>query len=173
MRLIHSLTLLSLALALPAMAQTAPAPAPQAAPAMKDGMHDRMMMRMAEKLKLTDAQKASCKDIIAKHKPVLMAKHQAAKEARRAFFEALQNPATSPDTLKGLNRTAADARLDAMLEGRAMRQELRAVLTPEQREKAAYIMGRRAGMRMGRGDCGMMGGARQGMQCPSAPAKAE
>ena len=173
MRIKHSLTILSLALALPALAQTAPAPAAPAAPAMKDGMHDQMMARMADRLKLTEAQRASCKDIIAKHRPALMAKHKAAKEARRAFFQALQDSAATPDSLKTLNRAAADARLDALLEGRALRQELRAVLTPEQREKAAYLIGRHAGMRgncRGREGWASMGG---GMQCPCGPGKAE
>jgi Spy/CpxP family protein refolding chaperone len=175
----HSLTMLGLALALPAMAQTPATPAPQAQapmqPMQQQGRSwDKMMGRMAEKLNLTDAQKASCKDIVAKHKDSLKAKGQA---ARGAFFEAVQKPETTPDTLKALNRTAADTRIEALLEGRAMRQELRAVLTPDQREKAAYIMGRRAGMHMGRGwgwdgraDMRMGGGKDQ---CPCAPAKAQ
>jgi len=154
MRIIHSITLLGLALALPALAQTPTAPPPPAPQPMQGPEHHRgdMMERMAQKLKLTDAQKASCKDIVAKHRPALETKGKAAKEARRAFMEAVQNPESTPDTLKTLNRAAADARIEAMLEGRAMRQELRAVLTPEQREKAAYLMGRRAGRR---GDMGM------------------
>jgi Spy/CpxP family protein refolding chaperone len=171
----HSLTMLGLALALPAMAQTPSAPAAQAPMEHQGRSHDMMMARMAEKLNLTEAQKASCKDILAKHKDSLMAKGKAAREARRAFFEAAQKPETSPDALKALNRTAADARIEAMLEGRAMRQELRAVLTPDQREKAAYIMGRRAGMHLGRGWDGrasmMMGGDQAKGQCPCAPAK--
>jgi len=152
MRIIHSLTMLGLLLALPAVAQTPAAPSPMAPPEAHSS--DRMQARMAEKLKLTDAQKASCKDIIAKYKPALKAKGQAAREARKAFMEAIQNPETTPDTLKALNRTMADTRIEATLARRALRQELRLVLTPEQREKAAYMMGRRAGMH---GGMGMMG----------------
>ncbi|MDR3670522.1 MAG: Spy/CpxP family protein refolding chaperone [Holophaga sp.] len=172
MRIMHSLTLLGLAIALPAMAQ-APAPAPQAPMQQPGHSWDKMMGRMAEKLNLTDAQKASCKDIVAKHKDNLASKGKAAREARRAFSEAVEKPESTPDTLKTLNRAAADARIEAMLEGRAMRQELRAVLTPDQREKAAYLMGRRAGMGMDRGwggHAGMMMGGGMG-QC--APAMAQ
>jgi Spy/CpxP family protein refolding chaperone len=171
MRIIHSLSVLALALALPALAQTPPA----ALAAPQEGRSfGRMYERIGEKLNLTDAQKAACKDIIGKHRPAMIAKHKAAKEARKAFFEAVMKPETAPDTLKTLNRAAADARLEAMLEGRAMRQELRAVLTPEQREKAAFILGRMAGMHgdHGRwGGMGMMGGPeRPGMGgCPCAP----
>ena len=86
MRIIPTLTMLALALALPAMAQTptAPtAPGPQAPMQQPEGHGHKMMGRMAEKLKLTDAQKASCKDIMAKHKPALEGKGKAAKEARK------------------------------------------------------------------------------------------
>jgi hypothetical protein len=55
-----------------------------------------------------------------------------------------------------------------------MRQELHAVLTPEQREQAARMEGRMEGMRMAR--FGMMGGHRRGMDWArggGAPAPAQ
>jgi Spy/CpxP family protein refolding chaperone len=177
MRITHSLTLLALALALPVMAQTPTAPAPPAAP--QEGRFFDRMQRMADKLQLTEAQRASCKAIIMKHRDSLKAKGKAAREARRAFFEAKQKPETTPDVLRSLNRTMADTRIEATIEGRTMRQELRAELTPDQREKAAFMMGRQAGMRRGHGDwggMGMMDGPGRPMgkcPCPPPPAPAK
>jgi len=161
MKINHVLTVLGLAIALPALAQGTPAPAAPAAQAPPMHMHGEgrgWLEGMAARLKLSDAQKASCKDIIVKHKAALESKGKAAKEARRAFFEALQSPDTTPETLKGLHRTMSDADLDALLERRAMRLELRAQLNPDQREQAARMMGRQEGMRMAHGFPGMRGG---------------
>jgi Spy/CpxP family protein refolding chaperone len=185
MKITHTLTVLGFALALgssllPAMAQGAPAPAPgcKMCPG-PEGRRDMMMKRMADKLQLTEAQRASCKAVIEKHKGSLKAKGMAAREARKAFFEAMKKPDTAPDTLKALNRAQADTRLEATLERRALRQELRAILTPEQREKAAFMMGQRMGMRHGgpggwegRGgfEQGRMGGGSMKGECPCGPA---
>ena len=156
MKINHVLAALGLAIALPALAQDAPPPAPQMPPMQMEG--HGMPGRMAAKLKLTDAQKASTKEVYAKHQAGLAAKAQAAREARRAFFEAVQSPETTPEVLKGLHRTMSDADLDALLERRAMRLEIRALLTPDQREQAARMLGRKEGMRMGHGMGGMRGG---------------
>ncbi len=117
-----------------------------------------MLNHMARELKLTDAQKASFKAIFAKHKDSLKAKGQAIREAHKAYREALEKPDTPQDTLKTMNRSLADLKFERRMEARAMRQELRAVLTPEQREKAARLEGRMEGRRMAHGGfCGGMG----------------
>jgi len=145
MKMIHTLAMLGIVLALPATAQNA-------APSRQPGSScEKFQERMAQKLKLTDAQKAGLKGITARHQASLAAKGKAAKDARRAFQEAIQKPETGLDTLKGLNRAMADAHMEVMLERRAMRQEIRAILTPDQGEKAAWMMGRREGKRMGPG----------------------
>ena len=121
-------------------------------------------MRTTAELKLTDAQKASFKAIFAKHKDSLKAKGQAIREARKAYREALEKPDTPQDALKTMNRSLADLKFERRMEARAMRQELRAVLTPEQREKAARMEGRMEGMRMaqaGRGHGLRLGHARR------------
>jgi Spy/CpxP family protein refolding chaperone len=186
------LTPLALALSLlgsglcPALAQDAPATATPG-PGMartREGGQDRWMGWMARRLNLTEAQRASIKAIQAKHQASMAGKRQGLETARRAFFEAMKKPDTPPDTLKTLNRSLSDQRLDLMLEGRAMRQEVRAVLTPDQREQAARMEGRMEGMRMaggrrpGWGGMGMKGGrpGRDGQAPPEpepdpAPAK--
>ena len=106
---------------------------------------------MADQLKLTDAQKASLKAIRTKHQDTMIAKRKAGIEARRAFFEASKKPETSPETLKALHRTMSDLEFDRRLEHRAVRQEMHALLTPDQREKVARMEGFKQGMRMARG----------------------
>lgn len=166
MNIAHSLTTLGLALALGTAlaAQDTPAP-PMAQPAA----HDWTRGPMAERLKLTEAQKASLGEITARHKPALATKGRAAKEARKAFFEAMQKPETSAETLRGLHRAMSDQGLEFLLERRAMRQEIRALLTPEQREQAARMEGVKEGMRMARGFGGMKGRGHRGQEVAQAP----
>lgn len=171
MKIAHSLTMLGFALALGTglAAQDTPAPPmPQ-----RQAGHDWTQGPMAARLKLTDTQKASLKEITGKHKPALMAKGRAAKDARRAFFEAAQKPETSADTLRTLHRAMSDQGLEFLLERRAMRQEIRAVLTPDQREQAARMEGMKEGMRMARGFGGMMGHGHRAPEVPTAPVPAQ
>ncbi len=152
------------ALAAPVRGQGAPAPGtpPPAPGAVMDGGRAQRLDRLAHRLKLTDAQKASCQAIFAKHKDKLKAERQALRDAHKAYREALEQPDANVDNLRNLNRTLADRKFDLQMEGRAQRQELRAVLTPEQREKAAFMMGRMAGMREGGHGWGGPGGGHKG-----------
>jgi len=132
----------------PAMGEASPAPAPAQAPLA--GRGQGLLERMAERLQLTDAQRASCKEILARHQDALAAKGQAARAARAAWFEALRQPGTPAETLKALHRTQSDLEFERLMEGRTLRQELHAVLTPAQREQAARMEGRREGLRLAR-----------------------
>lgn len=169
------------AAALPARAQTAAAPpdtvqTPGGGNAPAPGAPQAWLQnRFAARLGLSDAQKASCQAILEKHRAALAQKRQSAGEARRAFREAFGKSETAPDTLRQLHRTMADQEFEQQLERRALRQELRAVLTPEQREKAAFMEGRMEARRWGRGGDyghGPMDRVRRGMrpEPPAAPA---
>jgi len=127
----------------PALAQDAPVPRPR----MGDRL-PRLEERFDRALHLSDAQKASVKEIRARHRPALEARRATAETAHKAFSEAMKNPEAKPEDLKTLHRAQADANLDLLLEHRAQRMEIRAILTPEQREKAARLLGRMEGMRM-------------------------
>jgi len=133
---------------LAAFAQT-PQPAPQATQTRGEGFRGKMEDRMDRALRLTDAQKASVKEIRAKHRAAVDAKMHAAKDARKAFGEAMHKPETKPEDLKTLHAAMASADFDLLMERRAQRQEIKAILTPEQRERAARLEGRMEGMRMG------------------------
>lgn len=135
--------------ALPALAQNTQPPALVQPPA-PDGDGTRMQARIAAKLQLTDAQKAGCRAVLDKHRDALAQKGRAAFEAHRAFREAFDKPETTPDALRALHRAWADQAFEQQLERRAQRQELHALLTPEQREKAARMEGRMEGMRAAR-----------------------
>jgi len=112
-------------------------------------VQERMLNHLDRALNLTDAQKASAKEIRAKHKDGMEAKRKAAQDARTAFTEGLGRTETSADDLRKLHRAMADAQFELLLDHRQMRQEFHAILTPEQREKAARLEGRMEGLRMG------------------------
>jgi len=137
---------------LPAAAQDAPPPGPRAeapAPGHRRAAPPRVRERMARELGLTEEQRAKIKEIRQKHEAGAGARMKAAMEARKAFADAFRDHATSVEELRRLHGAASQARLEALLDQRAQREEIRAVLTPEQREKAAHWRGLMEGM--GRG----------------------
>ncbi|HEY3271573.1 MAG TPA: Spy/CpxP family protein refolding chaperone [Geothrix sp.] len=121
--LFRPLAILALA-ALPMLAQ--PASGPRKA-------------RMARALNLTEAQRASIQAIREKHRPDLMARREAVRQAQAALRTALQDPATPETQLRALHDKASAARFDLLLAGRAVHQEMRAMLTPEQQARAAGL----------------------------------
>jgi Spy/CpxP family protein refolding chaperone len=101
----------------------------------------RRMDRMAEALKLTEAQKASIKALHEKQQAGAKARRESAQAAAKAFREAAQDPKVSTEQLRRLHQAAADARFEAMAAHRSMMLEVRNLLSPEQREKAALLRG--------------------------------
>jgi protein CpxP len=131
--------LLLLALAAGLAAQS---PAPSPAPEAPQARRTRRQERVAKALALSEAQKGQIKQIRDKHREALKAKHAAVRDARKQLHQAMQDPKTSETELRKRHRQMADLRFGLLLEMRAMRQEVGAVLTPEQREKAAELRGR-------------------------------
>jgi len=142
---IHILTSLALSLGmglLPAGAQDAAAP--KTPPAReRDG-------RMGRRLHLTDAQKAGIQELRKKHRESLATRKAAMKDARIAFRTAAAKTDTPVEELRKLHAKVADLAFDLRMEARALREEVRALLTPEQREEAARMRGRMEGMMMSR-----------------------
>ena len=154
-----TLTALTLTLGmgfLPAATQDAPPPA-----------NAPQHQEMGPALHLSEAQKTSFQAIRAKHEPSLAARRKALEAAHAAFKEAEKAPDTKPETLKALHRTLADLAFDLRLERRAMKQEIRAILSPEQREESARMEGRMEGMR--RSHRGEREGQEDGHATPQAP----
>ncbi len=133
--LIQSALVLGVSLA-PALAQPTPPPAPGAAPeaAKAEGV--------VRRLKLTEAQRASLQAVRQRHAEALRGGRQALRQARHAFREALRNPDTPVEQLRPLHQALAQRQFELIAERRTMRGEMRALLTPEQREEAARLRAR-------------------------------
>jgi Spy/CpxP family protein refolding chaperone len=129
-------TLLLACLALPLMAQSG------------SGLRPRPE-RIARALNLSEAQKTSIKTIRDKHHPTMVLQRDAVKQAGTALRTALQDGSISDTQLRILYDKAASTRFELMLARRSMQREVQAVLTPEQRIKAAELRGMaKARMRM-------------------------
>ena len=116
-----------LAATLPLAAQ-APPPRAHAPGAM--GEH------MATALGLTPDQQTRMKAIRDKYRESGKAGHEAARAQAQAFHAAMEDPKTSEAQLRQAFDQVNAQRFQALLQRRAMRQEMRAVLTPDQQAKA-------------------------------------
>ena len=88
---------------------------------------------LAERLKLTEDQKTQIQTVLTRHGETIKTRAQAAAEARKAFREAERNPEAMNDQLKTLYQAKSDQDFGLMLEHRSQQNEIRALLTPEQR----------------------------------------
>jgi Spy/CpxP family protein refolding chaperone len=95
--------------------------------------------RIARALDLTEAQKSSIQGIRAKHRPDLILRRDAVQHARIDLRTALRDAATPEPRLRALYDKAAAARFDLILAQRSVRLEVLALLSPEQRAKAATL----------------------------------
>ncbi|WP_306590666.1 Spy/CpxP family protein refolding chaperone [Geothrix sp. 21YS21S-4] len=116
----------------------APEPGPRPEPGRSGPHVDPHMgfhpdFRALRELGLTDAQQAKVKAIHESHKSVFKAKGAAAEKAGKALHEALAGDSADDKALKSLHDQAAAAQFDLLLEHRAIRKEIVAVLTPEQK----------------------------------------
>jgi protein CpxP len=122
-------TLMLVLLALPLAAQSGPDPSPRAE-------------RIGRRLQLTEAQKASIRTIRDKHRADLVQRRDAVQHAWIDLRSALQDTSTPEPRLRALYDRASAARFDLILARRSARMEVQAVLTPEQRAKAAEMRDR-------------------------------
>jgi periplasmic protein CpxP/Spy len=93
-----------------------------------------------QQLNLTDTQKASLKTIADKHHANLDALRKTSEAAQQAFQKAMKDPATKDADLKALHTKVSDARFAEILEHRAMMQESKGILTPEQKTQLDKAM---------------------------------
>ena len=100
---------------------------------------NRRAERIAQRLQLTEAQKANILAIRDKHRSDLVQRRDAVKHARIDLQSALQDPGTPEPRLRALYDKASAARFDMILARRSVRLEMQAILTPEQRAKAAEM----------------------------------
>lgn len=117
-----------LAAALPLAAQAPPPPRAHAPGAMGD--------HMAEALGLTPDQQSRMKAIREKYRDSGRAGHEAVRAQAQAFRAAMEDPKSTEAQLRQAFDQMNAQRFQALLQQRAMRQEMRAVLTPDQQAKA-------------------------------------
>lgn len=133
--------LLSSFLALGLAAQPAPRP-PQGGPgplgprAQKARAAAEHLEFLAYHLKLTDAQRAQIKAIHERHQGAVKVKQGEARAARETLRKAAARLEAGGAELKPMHQAAADRQFEVMMERRALRREVRAVFTPEQRAEA-------------------------------------
>ena len=130
--------------ALPLLAQPAPGAGPAAGPRQE---------RTAKMLGLTEPQRTAIQALNQKQRPALMAHMEAAQLAHQALAAALRDPQAKEATIRPLYDKAAATRYEAMMAKRTLQLEVGALMTPEQRMKAARFRRMAAG---GKGP-GMMG----------------
>lgn len=94
---------------------------------------------LARVLKLSEAQQASIRSIREKSRPTLAHRLEALQQTRIALRAALADAATPEAQLRTLHDKASAAQLDLMLSRRMVRSEVQALLTAEQRAKAAEL----------------------------------
>ena len=107
------------------------------------------MERMMDRLGLTDDQKAAVHAVHEKNQDTMRPLGDAARQAHEAFQKALDGEA--PDATKvgqlALAMSAAEKKFDAARKAEA--DEIKAILTPEQREKFEQAAQRGPGRRPG------------------------
>ena len=97
--------------------------------------------KIARALNLTETQKVSIQTIREKHRPDLALRRDTTQQAQAALRAILQEATTPEAQLRVLYDKASAARFELMLARRSVHEEVQAVLTPEQRMKAAELRG--------------------------------
>ena len=130
--------------ALSLVAAMAQAPGGRAWKGNGRGGGEGLVERMARQLDLTADQRSAIRGIGAKYfGGALGDDRDALRQARRNLEALVRDPAATDEQVKdAVNAVSAQAALVA-LEGHHMAVEISAVLTPEHRQKAAALRGRR------------------------------
>lgn len=95
--------------------------------------------RLARALNLSEAQAIGIRSIQSRHQPELIGRRAALRQARSALQSAARDSALPEAQLRALHGRIAAAQLELLLARRALRQEVRALLTPEQQDRAAAM----------------------------------
>ena len=118
--------MLTLALLLTAPALQAPPPGPGPMP----------MMRHAQELGLSEAQKTQFKAIHDAHRASMEAKGKALREAQQALMACVMS---NEGDLNALHQAFSEKHLAVLAERKAVHAEIFALLTPEQQAKAKTL----------------------------------
>ncbi len=104
------------------------------------GMGAGMLGKMADELGLTTDQRAQIRQIRAKYMAGSLGTHRdAMREARANLRVVVHDPASTDEQIQAAADAVAAQIAPLAIEGRRMAAEISAVLTPEQRAKAAEL----------------------------------
>ncbi len=103
--------------------------------------------RIADALKLTEAQKKAFEDLRATQAESMKGKVKAAQEARKTLMEATRKPESQREDLKALHRKVAEGQFEVLQARRNAHQAVLKLLSPAQREPLARFQGRMEGRR--------------------------
>lgn len=95
--------------------------------------------RVLQALSLTKDQEQALHALMEKRRPAAMALGEASRQKEEALRTAVEDPSTPEAQVRALHAAAADARLQELLDRRAMAKEVEALLTPEQQAKAKRL----------------------------------
>ncbi len=95
---------------------------------------------LAQRLGLDDTQRASAKRILETHKPALLARQDAWREARRALVDGCLDPALGEEQLALLHSRSSAAALEFAREVHRVVRELGPVLTADQKSRAQSLL---------------------------------
>ena len=90
-------------------------------------------------LDLTEAQDKAVRAIVEQHQAARAGKRKAVMAKSMALRDALQDPGVAEAQIRALHAAESEARLQAVLEDRAVLQEINGVLTKEQQTKAQRL----------------------------------
>ena len=117
---------------LEAQAPQAPNPQGQYVQAPQGFRQGGVMERLADQLNLTPSQRQQVRAIILNHRATTQSLHIAARNSRLAFAAAMSDPATTQDQLQVQHQDMEGKQFQQALNLKAIRNEVRAILTPDQ-----------------------------------------
>lgn len=102
--------------------------------------HGAMMHRIADKLGLTDAQRNEIQGILKAHKEELKGEMEKVRASRQDQFSAIHSETFDEGVIRAAAGKAAEAEADLAVTRGKIASEVREVLTPDQRAKAAEVL---------------------------------
>jgi Spy/CpxP family protein refolding chaperone len=150
-------TLVLVALTAAAVPATLALAAPNAAPTHGPAAHGRgpggHLLRMADELGLSEAQRTKIKGILEQHRPAF---HQFRADMRAALqkLEGAIEAGADDATIAGFAVDAYEVKQEMKAYGAKVKKEVGAVLTPEQKERLKQLREERKAARDGAGDLG-------------------
>ncbi len=111
-----------------------------------------MLRMMADRLDMTEEQRAQVRELHYQHREAMQAHREQLREAQRQLADQIHAAAFDEGAVRNAAATVAAIKVDLAVAKAALQQEVRALLTPEQREQLSEMQERhRQRMEEGKG----------------------